>query len=128
METKKCRRCKEEKPKTDFTNHSGSRDGLSFNCRNCARDVQIKHKYGLDRDSYNRLVDSQGGRCAICGIVPELLLVVDHDHSCCPGKKTCGECVRGLLCNRCNTGIGYLQDSAAILTSAARYIEDWVTQ
>lgn len=38
-------------------------------------------------------------------------LAVDHDHSCCPGKTSCGRCVRGLLCGPCNDHMGYLRDN-----------------
>lgn len=40
------------------------------------------------------------------------VLVVDHDHKCCPnGSFSCGKCVRGLICAGCNVAIGLLGDS-----------------
>jgi hypothetical protein len=41
-------------------------------------------------------------------------ICVDHDHACCPKQvkataKTCGKCIRGLLCFRCNTSLGYVE-------------------
>lgn len=69
------------------------------------------------------MLEAQGGGCAICGTPPNgRRLSVDHDHSCCPGVKTCGKCVGGLLCNRCNVGIGNLQDSPEILERALAYL------
>lgn len=58
----------------------------------------------------------QHGRCALCERTPEAdkPLVVDHDHS--DGR------VRGLLCDRCNRGIGFLQDNSVVLKKAARYV------
>lgn len=34
---------------------------------------------------------------------------IDHDHSCCPGATSCGECIRGILCGGCNTAFGRLE-------------------
>lgn len=77
----------------------------------------LKRFYNMTLEDYNALLDKQGGVCALCE-EPETAvtrstkvvkrLSVDHDHSCCPGKETCGECVRGLLCSRCNTALSLL--------------------
>jgi len=48
---------------------------------------------------------------------------VDHDHSCCAGQNTCGECVRGAICTRCNSGLGMFQDSLEIMKRAMRYLQ-----
>lgn len=85
-------------------------------------------RYGITVERYDEMLAAQHGVCAICGKPPSgkgtsgQSLHVDHDHSCCPGTKSCGECVRGLLCSNCNMGIGYLKDNPKILTAALRYV------
>jgi len=37
------------------------------------------------------------------------ILVVDHDHDCCPEGRTCGRCIRGVLCTRRNVIEGAFQ-------------------
>jgi Recombination endonuclease VII len=62
------------------------------------------------------MLEAQGYACAM-GREPfeeNQLIYVDHDHACCPvppGAQTtrCGKCVRGLLCFRCNTALGYIE-------------------
>jgi hypothetical protein len=51
-------------------------------------------------------------------------LVVDHDHECCPGPRSCGKCVRGLICNECNLALGLGQDPQT-LRSLADYLDRW---
>jgi hypothetical protein len=82
---------------------------------------RIKHlaKHGLTPESYQALLDSQGGACASCGReTPDntgrlKMFPVDHDHSCCPGEFSCGQCIRGLLCVGCNTAAGVLESARA---------------
>jgi hypothetical protein len=58
-------------------------------------------QYGLAPDEYDTLMAVQDGKCAICRGERPYRLPIDHDHSCCRGKQSCGKCVRGLLCKRC---------------------------
>ena len=74
--------------------------------------------HGLTLDQYQALHDLQGGVCAICK-QPETAvnpyngkprsLSIDHDHSCCSTKFSCGKCVRGLLCHTCNSALGVIE-------------------
>lgn len=86
----------------------------------------LKRTHGITHEQFDAILASQGGGCAICGAsqgdARGRRLHVDHDHDCCPGKTSCGNCVRGLLCNGCNTGIGLLGDDPARLASAVRYL------
>ena len=80
--------------------------------------LQLRVKYNLTLDEYRLMLERQRGVCALCGRPPTVRakrLHVDHDHA--TGK------VRGLLCISCNSGLGLLKDSPALLRKAARYIE-----
>lgn len=75
-------------------------------------------RYGITIQVYNAILHSQNGCCAICGTTRCLSgnnLCVDHCHK--TGR------VRGLLCRKCNSGIGQLEDSTALLKKAIEYIE-----
>lgn len=75
--------------------------------------------YGMTKDDYARLLEKQGGVCAICRRTPSSSvrkrLAVDHNHT--TGK------VRGLLCEPCNHGIGKLGDDPVRCRAAAAYLE-----
>lgn len=84
----------------------------------------IKSKYGLTQEQYEAILARQGGLCAVCRKLPGMKgFHIDHDHSCCDAKGSCGKCVRGLLCFSCNTGIGILGDSPQVLMNAAAYLQ-----
>lgn len=76
-----------------------------------ARESALRSKYGMSLEDYEVLYTQQGGVCLCCGAPPAegQPLHVDHDHACCPGQKTCGECVRGLLCTGCNLIVGKIE-------------------
>jgi hypothetical protein len=68
-------------------------------------------QYRITPERYLAMLEAQNGVCGICRKPPGAKrLHVDHDHACCPQSgRSCGECVRGLLCFRCNTTTGVLE-------------------
>lgn len=88
----------------------------------------IKKKYGLTPDDYYRILDSQLGLCANPGcfnapIEGQERFHVDHDHACCPGDRSCGRCIRGILCPGCNKALGCARDDVKRLRGLADYLE-----
>lgn len=87
--------------------------------------LMLERNYSITIDQYEDLLASQGGACGSCHRPPSpgARLHVDHDHSCCPaGARSCGKCIRGLLCRTCNTGLGMFYDDPDRLLSAAIYV------
>lgn len=79
----------------------------------------IKMRYGITREEYENILFSQNRTCAICsksksGHNNTDALVVDHCHST---KK-----VRGLLCNRCNTLLGLIEDNPVFIQNLTNYL------
>lgn len=69
------------------------------------------------------MLAKQNGVCAICLNPPtDKRLAVDHDRNCCPGTRSCGLCVRGLIHNKCNQGLGYFNDDPDSLERAGTYL------
>jgi len=87
----------------------------------------LKWFYGITPEEFEALLESQRRRCAVCCATEpggQGAWHVDHDHSCCAGKRACGKCVRGLLCSRCNPMIGMAKDDPAILAAAVAYLKN----
>jgi Recombination endonuclease VII len=81
-----------------------------------SRRKHLLKKYGLSEEMFQGLLISQRGVCAICGSGASVgrVLLVDHDHQ--TGK------VRGLLCWRCNSALGFFRDDTGILAGAIDYL------
>lgn len=78
-------------------------------------------QYGITPEDFDAMLAAQNGRCAICGEPPDpdgkgaySRLHIDHDHQT--------GVVRGLLCGRCNQGLGYFKDDPARLSAAIDYL------
>lgn len=109
---KHCQRCDQIKQLSQFNKH---RSGVKSLCKSCqtkkAKEDRIK-KYGITTSTYNQLMAKQNGVCACCLKAPAI--AIDHDHE--TGQ------VRGVLCTRCNTGIGQLGDTLEGVIRAAQYL------
>ena len=125
---KRCPRCREVKEVSGFHRDSATKSGYKSACKKCcnakdrgrkrvrgtaSRRRTLLNRYGLTLAEYDTLLAKQGGVCGVCG-QPESdvdrrsgltrSLAVDHCHE--SGK------VRGLLCRKCNHGLGLLGDQA----------------
>ena len=78
------------------------------------RDYNLRRHYGISLDQFEQLLREQELRCAICAVEFFERPHVDHNHA--TGT------VRGLLCSRCNTGIGLFQDDKILLLLAVKYL------
>lgn len=76
-----------------------------------------ENAYGLDTTAIVKLLVAQGGQCAICKTDKPRGRGdwhVDHDHET--------KAIRGLLCHKCNVGLGHFNDSVQLLASATNYL------
>jgi len=132
---KTCTCCGQTKPLDEFYNDSRATSGKYCHCKTCRQqyklfkrrqspeslDVDVNHnkqvylskRYAISQNDLMRLLELANHCCQICGKKPKLM--VDHDH------KTGN--VRGILCNRCNTAIGMLDDNILSLTKAISYLQ-----
>lgn len=87
-------------------------------------DQSLHKQYKIRVKDYNEILERQDGVCAICKGDEKSIahtsnkirrLTVDHCHT--TGK------IRGILCSRCNRGLGFFQDNLTHLKSAIKYLE-----
>ena len=88
----------------------------------------LMRRYGMTVEAFSEMLAAQDGACAICKLPFDLEAKakkphIDHDHVCCAGRNSCGSCVRGLLCYRCNQGLGSFRDDISALASAIAYLD-----
>jgi len=135
----RCLSCKTIKSVSAFNKNKSKKNGLQDYCKHCftvyrqtpkSKSSKLKSTYGLDWSQYVALFEEQNYRCAICktGVQPFTKNAhVDHEHV--NGyKKLPAEQkrlhVRGILCNRCNHGLGQFRDSQTSLAAAQIYLAE----
>lgn len=126
-----CRGCMKQYRKDNKERMDANRAAWFEKNADHARDKHMQNTYGITLEKYNALLLVQDNCCAICGSDSpgmrngkELSFSVDHDHNCCPGKKSCGDCVRGLLCSKCNLALGLFGDDEQVLMTAIQYLRE----
>lgn len=86
----------------------------------------LMYRYNITIIQFWMILDEQEGKCKGCGTKPseqDKPLFIDHDHKCCPDNiKTCGGCIRALLCDDCNKALGNVKDSRETLLSLANLV------
>lgn len=108
----------------------------STKCRPCTKEDaywrHIKATYGMTKEDWHLLYESQHGKCAICSAgnykdSKKNRLSVDHAHQYGvtrgSTKKVKKEDIRGLLCHDCNIALGAFKDNAELLKNAVVYLE-----
>lgn len=86
----------------------------------------VERTYGISPAVWQKLLEYQNGICPICERANGRTrrLSTDHDHACCAGPTSCGDCVRGLLCRPCNDMFGHGRDNIEFFKRAIAYLEN----
>lgn len=140
-ELKTCAKCGNVKYKNQFHKDAKRKDGLRPYCKHCEflqlkryRETnqtkvqtarlknKLKYRYNISYEDFQKMQEFSGNRCYICGdhetavnsTGETRMLSIDHNH-------ITGE-VRGLLCHKCNAGLGYFRDNPVFLESAKQYL------
>lgn len=140
---KTCSKCKEHKDLDQFFKYHRGKFGRFADCKLCVRkrvrasylknpESRIKRnkknlqgfkqrKYGLSEEQIKKILEDQKHLCVICKISldnsePIKVPHIDHCH-------TKGH-VRGILCTRCNKGLGNFKDNIEYLEAAINYLKE----
>lgn len=138
-DSKSCSTCKLTKPTSEFDRDSRYKSGFRSQCSFCntkgkhksSLSYNLKRRYGITLEDYEKLSVSQNNVCAICSKKETRVtrpnsgkysmdgpprLVVDHNHET--------GVIRGLLCHKCNVGLGQFNDSIYLLERAVEYLRN----
>jgi len=132
VEQKLCTACQQFKSLDFFNKNKDGKFGKHSICKKCNSErnryryangdsyaVRLKKLYGLSVDEYKQMYSEANGKCQVCNISEDKLnkrLSVDHCHT--TGK------VRGLLCSKCNTALGQLDDDLNKISALYSYLQE----
>ena len=135
---KLCKTCRVAQPIINFVKSTYVKTGYRSICKSCFnayyrkrrvekydlvrsyekkfhKQRRLKFEYNLTEAQFEELKQKFDNRCAICNSTQKL--VIDHNHT--SGK------VRGLLCSKCNLGLGHFKDDISNLKEAIKYLNNY---
>lgn len=121
---KYCSVCHKPKELQEFFLALNNKTGYEGKCKECrhisSRPKRLLARYGITHEDYERILETQGGVCAICEKFEltsnSRYMVIDHCHVL--------DKVRGVLCHKCNTALGLFNDNTKRLMSAIKYLKE----
>jgi hypothetical protein len=117
-----CPICKKEyqpvNGKQKYCGSSAKKIGCSYRFRvEYNQDMWLRKYYNMSLVEYRAISKLQGNKCKICGKKEKTKLKLSVDHCHITNR------VRGLLCDKCNRGLGHFGDDSAVLTKAIAYLK-----
>jgi hypothetical protein len=87
----------------------------------CSAHAASRNRFSI---TVEKLIELKSTPCQACGSTKNLQ--IDHNHRCCLGrdKPSCGTCVRGSLCGKCNKALGLIDDKIEILENMVKYLKN----
>ncbi len=142
-----CIKCSENKSLDLFVKAVDCIDGRSGVCKKCKTEQVTRYyldnpekklekkkkdrisktnwkSHHISEEKYNEMLSLYEGKCYICK--NKNATDIDHNHNCCNGAKSCGKCIRGILCNNCNTALGVLEKNRQNLNFMLQYIDEHI--
>ena len=137
---KTCIKCKQVKKTEMFAKGSKYKDGRRGTCKKCHSEYMTQYyknnpeklktsgkvetnwkRHHISEEKYIEMFCLYEGKCHACKI--NFATNIDHDHKCCNKPRSCGKCVRGLLCHQCNSALGLLGDDRQKIKKLLEYIK-----
>lgn len=143
MTVKVCNKCGAQKQLEDFVKDKRYESGRRNQCKRCYTNYMIEYykknqdqrgkkikmntkyvapwkRHHMTEEDFNKLFNMFDGKCHLCR--QRDATSIDHDHSCCKTNRSCGKCVRGILCRGCNTALGSLKENPDTIARLLDYI------
>ena len=134
-----CRKCKRHLSYTAYHEMESCTYGRRKTCVDCTREqlrakrkphmekwAKVRKNFSITRDQFDAIFEAQGFGCGVCGSTDPRSprgWCIDHDHDCCPQPgRSCGKCIRGVLCTNCNLMLGHARDETERLSAGIAYL------
>ena len=92
--------------------------------------ANMRHRHGpLIHIWWAKTWEQQSGACCYCheSFTSTDVIVIDHDHRCCPSQSSCSNCRRGLAHTDCNIVIGIAREDPNLLHQIANSLEEMLS-